>query len=253
MRYVAWIDGMVVDASQLRLDAPFVMQRIHTLAGKVYNAHAHVVVLREASEYMFGFMSLVTGADVERVVSKLLECAHAPLECSVPVAMRLDARGVLSFEIESPTYGRGVYLRAKRGVGVTIEHARPIDIMAESSESIAIDAMTECRVAHQGGDVALWTDASGNLISRPWMPLFVYHKENLYTPAEFHSVEYHMAARAIRAAGYNLYVHAIPSSALTAVDELFIVDIMGVSSLGVVKKHRLRSSVAIKIAKMMEP
>lgn len=253
MRHIAWIDGMVIDASQLRLDIPFVLQRIHTLAGKVYNAHAHVVVLREASGYMFGFMSLITGADVERIVSKLLECAHAPIECSVPVVMRLDSRGMLSFEIESPTYGRGAYLRAKRGVGVEIEHSAPIAIMAESSESVAIDAMTECRVAHQGGDIALWTDTSGNLISRPWMPLFVYHKDNVYTPVEFHSVEYSVAARAIRAAGYNLYVHAIPSSALTAIDELFIVDIMGVNSLGVVRKHRLRSSVAIRVAKMMEP
>lgn len=253
MRYLAWIDGRVVEASQLRQDMPYVMQRIHTLGGCVYNANNHLFVLREASEYLFSFASLITPSSVERIVAKLLDCAYAPLECSVPVVMRLYADGSLSFEVEAPTYGRGAYLRAKRYVGVEIEHSRPLPIMAQCSESCAADVMTERRVCHLGGDIALWTDAEGNLISLPWRPLFVYYKGVIFTPQEFHSVEYRMASKAIAAAGYELRVRAISSSALTMIDELFMVDVMGVSSLGAVRKHRLQSSVAIRVAKMMEP
>jgi hypothetical protein len=129
----------------------------------------------------------------------------------------------------------------------------PIPIMAESSESIAADRMTDRRVLHFGGDVALWVDDNGNLISRPWAPIFVYHNSVVYTPAELTSVEYTLAMRAIKKCGYELRVQPIHGSMLTLIDELFIVDIMGVSSVSSVRQHRLRSSVAIKIAKMMEP
>ena len=253
MKRLAWIDGMVVEASQLRWDEPYVMQRIHTLGGRAYNVDAHLFVLREASEYMFTFASLITSASVERIVAKLLDCAYAPVECSVPVVMRLYADGSLSFEVENPTYGRGVYLRAKRYVGVEIEHSLPMPIMVQSSESCAADVMADRRVSFLGGDVALWVDVEGNLISRPWMPLFVYYQGVVFTPEEFHSVEYRMASKAITAAGYDLRVRAISGSALTIIDELFLVDVMGVSSLGAARKHRLQSSVAIRVAKKMEP
>lgn len=253
MRELAWVDGRVVDASQLRLDVPYVMQRIHTLGGEVYGAYAHVVVMREASEYMFGFCSLVKGADVERIVSKLVACANAPADYSVPVTMRLDAMGELTFVVEPQTYGRGVYHRAARFTGVTIAHSTPIEIMAQTSESVAVDAMAKSRVAHRGGDMALSVDGEGNLISYPWSPLFVYYKEQLITPVEYHSVEYRMAVSAANELGIKVSVYPIPHSALERVDEIFVVDIMGVSSLAKIEKHRLRSSVAMKLARMMEP
>lgn len=253
MRNVAWVDGRVVEASQLRLDTPYVMQRIHTLGGEVYGANTHVLILREASEYMFGFSSLVTAADVVRIVSKLVECANAPSNYSVPVVMRLEAHGVLSFEVENPTFGQGVYLRAKRPAGVDIEYVVPTPIIAQSSESIASDAMTARRVAHLGGDIAVRIDGDGNLISSPWSPIFVYHKGCLYTPADYPSVEYRMVAKAAKKIGVELAVYPIPCSALERVDEIFVVDIMGVSSLASIKNHRLRSTVAMKLAKVMEP
>lgn len=253
MRSIAWIDGRVVEASQLRLDVPYVMQRIHTLGGKVYGANTHVVIMREASEYMFGFSSLIAAADVERIASKLVACANAPMDYSVPVVMRLDARGVLSFEVEKPTYGHGIYLRARRYAGVEIEYVVPYPIVAQSSESVASDAMTTRRVAHLGGDVAVRVDAEGNVLSCPWAPIFVFYKGRLYTPMEYPSVEYRMVSRAAKAANVELAVYPIPSSALGRVEEIFIVDIMGVSALASIKNHRLRSSVAMKLAKVMEP
>jgi hypothetical protein len=253
MRHIAWIDGHVVEAAELRHDVPYVMQRIHTIRGKACNAYIHVVVMREAAEYMFAFASLITGADVERIISRLLESAYAPLDRSVPVVMRLNSRGELSFEVEEPTYGCGAYLRAKRLVGVEIEHFPPMPIMAQSSESVAIDVMTNHRVRSLGGDMALWVDSNGNLISHPWMPLFVYHKGAIFTPEEYTSVEYIVATKAIEEAGYSVYVRAIPGSALSIIDELFVVDVMGVTSLSMTRKHRLQSSVAIRVAQMMEP
>lgn len=253
MRYIAWVDGRVVEASQLRLDTPYVMQRIHTLRGEAHNANIHVAIMREASEIMFGFSSLITADDVVRIVSKLVECANAPIDYSVPVVMRLDALGVLSFEIETPTFGCGVYLRARRCAGVEIKHVVPVPIVAQSSESVAVDAMTERRVAYQGGDVAICVDDADNVVSRPWAPIFVFYKGRLFTPVEYPTIEYRMVAKAAKRVGVELVVHAIPTSALERMDEIFVVDIMGVTSLSSIRKHRLRSSLAIRLANAMEP
>ena len=79
MKCLAWIDGRVVEVSELPLGEPFVMQRIHTLNHAVYDAYAHVVVMRETTGELFGFQTLATGSDVERIVTKLLDIANAPL------------------------------------------------------------------------------------------------------------------------------------------------------------------------------
>jgi hypothetical protein len=252
MRFLAWIDGRVVEAKELPSSEPFVMQRIHTLNHTVYNAYAHIDVLRETSGELFGFQTLASGGDVERIVAKLLDVANAPLSCSVPVVMRIYASGALSFEVEQPMFGEGVYLRAKRPTGVAIERA-PLVTLAPTSESEAAEAMAERSVYHMGGDVALWVDGEGNLISHPWRPLFVYHKGYLFTPKEYSSVEYISAVAAINSANMKLVVRNIPSRALESVEEIFLVDIMGVSSLANIRRHRLLSSIALRIANRMEP
>ena len=251
MKCLAWIDGRVVEVSELPLGEPFVMQRIHTLNHAVYDAYAHVVVMRETTGELFGFQTLATGSDVERIVTKLLDIANAPLCCSIPVVMRHHASGMLSFEIEEPMFGEGVYLRAKRLVGVKVERHAPTHL-AQTSESIAMDAMADRSVLQYGGDVALWVDSNGNLISHPWRPIFVYHKSHLFTPTEYYTVEYRNAQAAIDRANMRLVVRDIPFKALARVDEVFIVDVMGISSISSVQRHRLMSAIAQRIADRME-
>ncbi len=251
MRCLAWIDGRVVEVSELPQGEPFVMQRIHTLNHCVYSAYLHMSVMRDTSAKLFGFQSLATGMDIERIVAKLLDVASAPLCCSIPVVMRLYASGALSFEVEEPMFGDGIYLRAKRLTGVVVERCAPTTI-SQTSESVAIDAMADRMVRQYGGDVALWVNGVGNLISRPWRPIFVYHKGVLYTPKEFYTVEYRSAVAAIDRAGINLVVRDIPYEALARVEEVFLVDIMGISSLGNVQRHRLMSAIAQRVADRME-
>ena len=45
----------------------------------------------------------------------------------------------------------------------------------------------------------------------------------------------------------------IPESALELIDEMFVADIMGITSYASIKKHRLLSSVTTRIATAMEP
>ena len=251
MRRLAWIDGRVVEVAELPQGEPFVMQRIHTLNHSVYSAYAHMATMRETSAMLFGFESLASGADIERIVAKLLEVANAPLCCSIPVVMRLYASGALSFEVEEPMFGDGIYLRAKRLTGVAVERCAPMTI-SQTSESVAADAMADRSVQHHGGDVAIWVDSAGNLISRPWRPIFVYHKGLLFTPKEFYTVEYRSAASAIDRAGMKLVVRDIPYKALARVEEIFMVDIMGISSLNGVLRHRLMSAIAQRIVDRME-
>ena len=67
------------------------------------------------------------------------------------------------------------------------------------------------------------------------------------------SVEYNVVADAIKSVGQQLYVRDIPASALELVDEVFVADIMGLTSLASIKKHRLLSSMTTRIASVIEP
>ena len=125
--------------------------------------------------------------------------------------------------------------------------------VAQTSVSVALDAMADCEVQHLGGGVAVWVDSADKLISRPWNPIFVFYKGGSFTPVECCSVEYNVVADPIKSVGQQLYVRDIPVSALELFDEVFVADIMGLTSLASIKKHRLLSSMTTRIASVIEP
>lgn len=247
MKLLAWVDAKVVEAQDVCLDLPYVMQRIHTIGWRASNVDKHLALMREASEQLFGFASLCRVGDARRIIEGLLKASRVTQNYSVPVVVYLDCSGVLSFVVEPPTFGAGCYLRAKRPVGVTLRMTHPEGDVPNSA-SVAVDALAESRVAIYGGEKALWKDDENALISRPWMPLFAYYNGVVYTPSQLRSVEYEMACRAIESVGYDLVVRQIPESALLRMEEVFVVDIMGVTAYGEIGNHKLLSAAAKRIA-----
>lgn len=252
MRLLAWVDGQVVEASKFRAPNIYVMQRIHTLQSVAYNLEDHIEIMRRESERLFGFASVIGTTDAQRIIRRLVDLSRVGGVLSVPVVMRLDSRASLSFEVEKPTYGSGAYLRAKRDVAYPLRRDMPTSV-AQTSVSVALDTMSDCEVQHLGGNVALWVDAQERIISRPWLPVFVYFKGNWFTPTDHSSVEYRVVVDAIHKIGQKVYVRDIPVSALEIVDEVFVADIMGLTSIASINKHRLLSSMTNRIATVMEP
>lgn len=251
MKLMVWNDGRVLEASAFSLPHPYVMQRIHTIGYTPYNIERHLMLLRQASEELFGFVSLCSAEDAKRIISRLLELSRVSPTLSYPVAMRLDAYGALSFEVEVASYRSGCYLRACRPHATLFLSSHP-DTVSQTSVTVAIDAMTRSRVAHFA-DIDIWVNDKSELISRPWMPVFAVYKGRVYTPAEYESVEYVMARDAIRRVGLQLEVRTIPIDALMRMEELFVVDIMGVTSIATLNEHRLLSMATSRIADRMEP
>ena len=252
MRLLAWNDGQVVEASQFSLDRPYVMQRIHTINYKVYHLPRHIDQLCEASMSLFGFATLCRVADAERIIVKLLELSRVSPRLSCPVVMRLDCEGVLSFEVEMPTFDSGMAVKAKRMRGVALSMSVP-DISYQSSMSIAIDNMLEAIVAKHGGEMPIWVDREGSIISLPWRPIFVISNGRVFTPQQFDTVEYVNVKNAIENLKMELVVRDIPYSSLSCVDEVFFADSISVSSLFSIDKHRLLSVVTSRITSRMEP
>ena len=166
--------------------------------------------------------------------------------------MRLDCEGVLSFEVEMPTFDSGMAVKAKRMNGVAISMSVP-DISYQSSMSIAIDNMLEAIVAKHGGEVPIWVDLEGSIISLPWRPIFVISNGRVFTPQQFDTVEYANVKNAIENLKMELVVRDIPYSSLSRADEVFFADSIAVSSLFSIEKHRLLSVVTTRITSRMEP
>ena len=247
-----WNDGQVVEATQFRLERPYVMQRIHTLGHKVYNIQRHIEQLRQASITLWGFATLCGAADAERIIIKLLELSRVTPRLSCPVAMRIDCDGALSFEVEPPLYDMGMSLKAKRLVGVGVSMPE-FNLLYQSSASIAIDALTQAMASKRGGNVPIYVNSKGNIISHSWNPIFVVYSGRVYTPTAFTSVEYLVAKEAIESLGLELVVRDMPYESLQRVDEVFFVDTMAVTPLVSIGKHRLLSVVTSRITSRMEP
>lgn len=251
MRLLVWNDGRVEEASQFRCPQSYVLQRIHTIGYKASNIHRHIMLLRVSSAEMFGFMSLCDAEDASKIISKLLELSRVSPTFSCAVAMRLDAEGHLSFEVEYPTYYEGASLRAKRLRGAIFCTMPPMSLM-QNSVTVAMDAMSEGRI-RGFGDMPVWVDANNEVISRPWRPIFTVYHNRVYTPAEYDSVEFFVARQAIAAAGLELVVHPLPLNSLKRMDEIFEVDIMGVTSLYAIDDHRLLFMTTTQVAAHMQP
>lgn len=251
MNLLVWNDGKIVEASQYRCPASYVLQRIHTLGYTPSNIHRHIMLLRESSAELFGFMSLCQAEDASKIISKLLELSRVSPNFSCAVAMRLDAEGHLSFEVEMPTYYEGMSLRAKRLRGALCRAKEPETIF-QNSITVAIDAMNSSRIIGYG-DTPIWVDDKEEVISRPWRPIFAVYHNRVYTPVEYDTVEYIVARDAILAAGFELVIHALPVSSLKKMHEVFEVDIMGVTSLYAIGEHRLLFMATAQIAELMQP
>lgn len=251
MRLLVWDDGRVMEAAEYRLSEVYVYQRIHTLGYRAYNLSRHIILLREASAAMFGFMSLCRVEDAERIIIKLLELCRVSPRLSCTVVMRLDPRGSLSFQVEPPTLYAGCALRAKRLDGVLLATSK-IDDEYPTSLTLARDAINDSRVIGYG-DVAICYDDNNEVISTPWRPIFAVYHNKIYTPAEFSSVEYIATAEAIAKAGFELEVHTLPIASLKRMDELFMADVMGITSLLSINHHRLLFMITSQVADNMQP
>lgn len=248
---LVWNDGTLVKASEFRRPASYVLQCVHTLGYKASNIHRHIMLLRESSAELFGFMSLCEAEDAEKIISQLLQASRVSPRLSCAVAMRLDAEGHLSFEVENPTFYCGASMRAKRMRGTYLRATPPVEV-CQNSITVAIDAMNEGRI-RGFGDTPLWVDDNNEIISRPWRPVFAIFNSVVYTPTEHNSVEYIVVREAIARAGFKLVVHALPIKSIAKMDEVFEADIMGITSFSSIGGHGLLFIATSKIADNMQP
>lgn len=251
MKLLVWSDGRVVDANEFRPLYPFVLQRIHTLGYKAYNVAQHIEIMRRASMELFGFASLCRAEDVERIVAQLTELSRISPNLSCTVAMRLNSEGELSFEVEQPSYYSGATLSVKRPKGVFFSAPEP-EYISQNSVTIALDAMYDAQVRDRG-DMAILVDFRKEVISRPWRPIFAVFHNVIYTPQEYNTVEYRLVCDAAKKAGIELVVRPIPMESLLRMDEVFVADVMGLTSLSSIQESRLLSVVATLVASRMEP
>ena len=149
------------------------------------------------------------------------------------------------------TYYSGATLSVKRPKGIFLTAPEPEGV-SQNSVTVALDAMYDARVRDRG-DMAVLVDFRREVISRPWKPIFALFHNVAYTPAEYDTVEFSLARDAINSAGIELVVRPIPMESLLRMDEVFVADVMGLTSFASIEESRLLSVVAKLVASRMEP
>lgn len=247
----AWVDGRTVETWQLPATRPYVTERVHTIGYRARRIDEHLAVMRAASETMFGFSSILRAGEAERIAAGLLARNAMTRTLSCPVRLRLTAKAELIVECEEPTFGAGCYLRAMMPAAASLRYdVPPWDCRSSMNEEIASAA--DRIVCMSGADTAIRIDSDDMVVGRPWSPLFLVRERYVFTPCAYASVEYAMAVEAIARSGLSLHVRRFTAQALEYADELFTVDVMGMTAYSRIDGRRLSSTMAARVASFME-
>ncbi len=169
------------------------------------------------------------------------------VSCPVKISVAADARMIV--ECESATFGAGCYLRAKMPSLAALQYDMPMPWGGyPSSLSEQAAALADLRVRISGAEKAIRLDGRMMIAGSPWSVPFLVKDNHVFAPSESTSVEYLTACEAIRAAGLPLHVRALSHRALDNADEIFTVDIMGMTSYSRIGRRPLSSTAASRIA-----
>lgn len=249
MGYV-WIDGETVESSAAAdRCGVYVLERVHTLDYRVRRLAEHLARLRAACEQAFGFAPICSVGDLADDIAGLLARNRMTRRVSCPVKISVAADARMIVECESATFGAGCYLRAKMPSLAALQYDMPMPWGGyPSSLSEQAEALADLRVRISGAEKAIRLDGRMMIAGSPWSVPFLVKDNHVFAPSESTSVEYLTACEAIRAAGLPLHVRALSHRALDNADEIFTVDIMGMTSYSRIGRRPLSSTAASRIA-----
>jgi hypothetical protein len=84
------------------------------------------------------------------------------------------------------------------------------------------------------------------------MPVFIVKEYDVFTPTGCDSVEFLLAERAIRQAGYRLTQRRVLTADINDADEIFWVDWQGITSAMQIGQRPCMDIIANKVANIME-
>ena len=234
-------------------DGPFVYQNIHTLGHKARFVEQHIEYVKHAAEECFGANAVpaISAIRLRKEIADLLAINKVSPNASTKVELRVDAEGNYSLHCGDATIYAGYSLRSIRPAAICVHSNMPMNNYPTSA-SLATRQICDAVARSKGYRVAVIVESDGGVAIEPAMPVFIVKEYDVFTPAGCASVEFSLAERAIRQAGYRLTQCRVLTADINDADEIFWVDWQGVTSALQIGQRPCMDIIANRVADIME-
>lgn len=229
----------------------YLYQILHLHGGQPRLVGAHVAVLDQASQELFG---RPYQPDIRHLTARITALAKAeryPHSVSGFVRLELLPDGTERLIPAGVSLYDGYALRSLRPTACTLDYHMPLS-QAPTSAREAITQLAQLEAAHKGTALAVQCDSQGIMPTTDEAPVFGVCAHTVLTAPISHSVERDLAIHAIRAAGLELRDEPLTKEDLPRLDELFYVDHRGVTALASCDGRPLMALIAERVAAVME-
>lgn len=222
------IDGCLRPLGEGLPEGVYLYQRLRTIDYRPLHVSAHLRLLREASERLYGRRAELLAGSIADETGALLRANGYPAG-GATVTLRLYADGTHALTADGVSLYREYALRSLRPAAAVV----PCDgYRPEWPTSARREAARWARqeAERNGARCAIFCDRSGVAYRAGDAPLFAVRDDTIYA-APAADVERMLVAEAARRAGILLVERPIDAGQLGACDELFGFDCEGVSSI----------------------
>lgn len=234
-------------------DGPFVYQNIHTLGHKARFVEQHIEYVKRAAKEYFGANAVpaISAIRLRKEIADLLTINKVSPNASTKVELRVDTEGNYSLHCGDATIYAGYSLRSIRPAAICVHSNMPMNNYPTSA-SLATRQMCDAVARSKGYRVAVIAESDGDVAIEPAMPAFIVKEYDVFTPAGCASVEFSLAERAIRQAGYRLTQCRVLTADINDADEIFWVDWQGVTSALQIGQRPCMDIIANRVADIIE-
>lgn len=234
-------------------DGPFVYQNIHTLGHKARFVEQHIEYVKRAAEECFGADAVpaISAIRLRKEIADLLAINKVSPNASTKVELRVDTEGNYSLHCGDATIYAGYSLRSIRPAAICVHSNMPMNNYPTSA-SLATRQMCDAVARSKGYRAAVITESDGGVAIEPAMPVFIVKEYDVFTPTGCASMEFSLAERAIRQAGYRLTQRRVLTADINDADEIFWVDWQGVTSALQIGQRPCMDIIANRVADIME-
>lgn len=225
----------------------YLYQTLHVRRGEALRVDEHLALIDRAARRWFGLPAGFTGAELRAAIGELVRTFRYPATVSSFVRLRLYESGLPLLLPGGVSFYDGYALRSVFPAAAAVVYDLPYGGDPLSVREHA--ARTARRLAMlDGAKSFVGIDSAGYVRSCNDAPLFAVAGTRIISPSADGSVEYALAAEAIRQRGYELCNEPLPRSALDGFDELFYCDHCGITALGSFEGRPLMHIVAEQVA-----
>ena len=226
-------------------------QQIHVAHGRPRLVAEHVALLERAARRLFGLQARLSAADLEREIVAFVARKRLPDAVSSFVRLELTEEGQMRLLEGGVSLYAGYAVRSIRPQTFSLVYELPL----EEWTSVAAESVHDLMRSYARGrglDGVVQVDRLDRCLALGGAQLFAFREGVLLCAVEPQTVEAKLLALAADRLHIALEVGALNRAELARCDELFAVDVQGITSVARCDRYSFMSLRVERLAEEME-